>query len=106
MFPVPTLMSSVLVVPCSPQTWHCGTQEMWRSPSSVTFMLGLALHHPGDMEVHLLSIPTFTSPVPSVPHPPWISKATCWTAATQCHPREGTQVHSPKPWRTPYYLGG
>lgn len=26
----------------------------------------LALHHPGDMEVHLLSIPTFTFPVPTV----------------------------------------
>lgn len=60
-FPVPTLTSSVLTVPCSPQTWHCGTQGMWRSPGSVTFMLGLALHHPGDMDVHLLSISTFTS---------------------------------------------
>lgn len=42
-------------------------------PGSVTVMLGLALHHPGDMEVHLLSTPTFTSPVP-----PGTSKATCW----------------------------
>lgn len=61
--PISTLTLLTLLVPHSPWTWHGGTHEMWRFPVptltssvlSVMFTPDLALWHPGDMEVPLVS---------------------------------------------------